>query len=240
MYQTWELLTQLSRTNSCDAWWRSFVLALNILQQPLGVLTGIMKIIIVGAGVSGLATFLQLRKVLGAFDTHEVSIYDSHQPQERAITHTATCNDLTDSTAVVGNCIGLTPHSVRLLRYIDEDLYQLFKSRGYVSKSYTFRTARGHTLATLSSGDGGWPEEYTISCPRYELWKCLYETVGKDNVQHREVVDVGLEADRSVVRFADGGKQTTDLVIGADGVRSVVKQAIFGEKDEKLYAPVYE
>jgi 2-polyprenyl-6-methoxyphenol hydroxylase-like FAD-dependent oxidoreductase len=109
-----------------------------------------------------------------------------------------------------------------------------------VSKSYTFKTARGHTLAVSSSGDGGSPEEHTISCPRYELWKCLYESVGDDNVQHRKVVDVELEADRSVVRFADGGKQAADLVIGADGVRSVIKRAMFGEKDGKLYAPVYE
>jgi 2-polyprenyl-6-methoxyphenol hydroxylase-like FAD-dependent oxidoreductase len=199
-----------------------------------------MKIIIVGAGVSGLAAYLQLRKVLPAFETHEVTIYDSHQPQKTATPHTAASNDLTDSTAVVGSSIGLTPYSVRILRYIDEDLYRLFKSRGYVSKSYTFRTARGHTLAVLSSGDGGSPEEHTISCPRYELWRCLYETVGKDNVQHREVVNVELEADRSVVRFADGGEQVADLVIGADGVRSIVKRAIFGEEDEKSYAPVYE
>ncbi|KAJ4359398.1 hypothetical protein N0V95_002229 [Ascochyta clinopodiicola] len=193
-----------------------------------------------GAGVSGLATYLQLRKVLPNFETHEVSIYDSHQPQESAISRTAASKDLTDSTAVVGNSIGLTPHSVRLLKYIDEDLYQLFKSRGYVSKSYTFRTARGHTLAVLSSGDGGSPEEYTISCPRHELWRCLYETVGEDNVRHGEVVDVELEKDRSVVRFADGMSKIADLVIGADGVRSVVKRAIFGEEGEKRYAPVYE
>lgn len=199
-----------------------------------------MKIVIVGAGVSGLATYLQLRKTLPAIETHEISIYDSHQPQEDSISRTAGSENLTDSTAVVGNSIGLTPHSVRLLRYIDEDLYHLFKSRGYVSKSYTFRTARGHTLAVLSSGDGGSPEEYTISCPRHELWRCLYEVVGKENVQHREVVGVDLEADRSVIRFADGTSKIADLVIGADGVRSVVKQAIFGKEDEKSYAPIYE
>jgi 2-polyprenyl-6-methoxyphenol hydroxylase-like FAD-dependent oxidoreductase len=199
-----------------------------------------MKIVIVGAGVSGLATYLQLRKVLSDFETHEVSIYDSHQPQESVVSRAAASKDLTDTTAVVGNSIGLTPHSVRLLRYIDEGLYKLFKSRGYVSRSYTFRTARGHTLAVLSSGDGGSPEEYTISCPRYELWKCLYETVGKDKVQHGEVVDVELESDRSIVRFADGATKMADLVIGADGVRSIVKRAIFGREDETHYAPVYE
>lgn len=199
-----------------------------------------MKIVIVGAGVSGLATYLQLRKSLRAIETHEISIYDSHHPQGDTAAPNIGPENLTDSTAVVGNSIGLTPHSVRLLRYIDENLYHLFKSRGYVSKSYTFSTARGHTLAVISSGDGGSPEEYTISCPRHELWKCLYETVGKENVQHREVVKVDMEADRSIVRFADGTSKIADLVIGADGVRSVVKQAIFGKEDFNSYAPVYE
>jgi 2-polyprenyl-6-methoxyphenol hydroxylase-like FAD-dependent oxidoreductase len=95
-------------------------------------------------------------------------------------------------------------------------------------------------LAVLSSGDGGSPEEYTISCSRHQLWRCLYEIVGENNVQHGEVVDVELEPDRAVVRFADGASRIPDLVIGADGVRSVVKRVIFGEEDKKCYAPVYE
>jgi hypothetical protein len=99
----------------------------NILLSPFVSLTETMKIVIVGAGISGLATYLQLRKVLPDFETHEVSIYDSHQPQKSVNSCTAASKDLTDSTAVVGNSIGLTPHSVRLLNYIDEDLYQLFK-----------------------------------------------------------------------------------------------------------------
>jgi 2-polyprenyl-6-methoxyphenol hydroxylase-like FAD-dependent oxidoreductase len=212
----------------------------SVFLSPSVSLTETMKIVIVGAGISGLATYLQLRKVLPDFETHEVSIYDSHQPQKTVNSCTTASKYLTDSTAVVGNSIGLTPHSVRLLKYIDEDLYRLFKSRGYVSRSYTFRTARGHTLAVLSSGDGGSPEEYTISCSRHQLWRCLYEIVGENNVQHGEVVDVELEPDRAVVRFADGASRIADLVIGADGVRSVVKRVIFGEEDKKCYAPVYE
>jgi hypothetical protein len=199
----------------------------SVLLSPFVSLTETMKIVIVGAGISGLATYLQLRKVLPDFETHEVSIYDSYQPQKSDNSCTTASKNLTDSTAVVGNSIGLTPHSVRLLKYIDEDLYQLLKSRGYVSRSYTFRTARGHTLAVLSSGDDGSPEEYTISCSRHQLWRCLYEIVGENNVQHGEVVDVELEPDRAVVRFADG-------------VRSVVKRVIFDEEDKKCYAPVYE
>jgi hypothetical protein len=110
----------------------------SVLLSPSVSLTETMKIVIVGAGISGLATYLQLRKVLPDSEMHEVSIYDSHQPQKSVNPCTTASKDLTGSTAVVGNSIGLTPHSVRLLKYIDEDLYRLFKSRGYVSRSYTF------------------------------------------------------------------------------------------------------
>jgi 2-polyprenyl-6-methoxyphenol hydroxylase-like FAD-dependent oxidoreductase len=204
-----------------------------------------MKIIIVGAGVSGLSTYLQLRKQLPAFSTHTVLIFESQKPRESSDTRASgpsltKVEALTDSTAVVGNTIGLTSNGVRLLKYIDTELYETFKMRGYVSKTYKFKTARGHNLAVMSAGDGRSPEEFTISCPRYSLWRCLHEVVGEENIQHRKVVEVDLDGIKPIVRFENGGEEVADLVIGADGVRSVVKSAIFGEEDHEIYAPIYE
>lgn len=204
-----------------------------------------MKIIIVGAGVSGLSTYLQLRKVLPAFDSHTILVYESQKRRESVPSGTSSpslskLEDLTDSTAVVGNTIGLAPNSLRLLKYIDSRLYESFKARGYVSQNYTFKTARGHTLAVTSTGDKGSPEEYTISCPRYGLWECLHDVVGEDKIRYRKVIDVELTGQKPIVKFADGGQEDADLVIGADGVRSVVKKAIFGEENERKYAPNYE
>ena len=204
-----------------------------------------MKIIIVGAGVSGLSTYLQLCKVLPAFDSHTIVVYESQKPRETVSPATSTQSsskpeDLTDSTAVVGNSIGLAPNSVRLLKYIDTRLYELFKAQGYVSQAYTFKTARGHTLAVTLTGDKRSPEEYTISCPRYGLWQCLHEVVGEDKISYRKVIDVDLSGKKPFVKFADGGEEDADLVVGADGVRSIVKKAIFGEDNERKYAPRYE
>ena len=204
-----------------------------------------MKIVIVGAGVSGLSTYLQLCKLLPSFDPHTILIYESQKPRETVPSVTSdpslsNLEDLTDSTAVVGNSIGLTPNGVRLLKYIDTKLYETFKARGYVSETYTFKTARGHTLAVMSTGDKRSPEEYTISCPRYGLWKCLHDAVGEDKIQYRKVIDVDFSREKAFVKFADGGEEDADLVVGADGVRSVVKKAIFGEEDERKYAPHYE
>lgn len=205
-----------------------------------------MKIIIVGAGVSGLCTYLQLRKVLPNFDSHKILIYESQKPRESVLSGTSDASqqwnqdNLTDSTAVVGNTIGLAPNSMRLLKYIDTRLYEIFKARGYVSQSYMFKTARGHTLAVTSTGDKKSPEEYTISCPRHSLWECLHEVVGENRINYQRVIDVEFIGGRPIVKFADGGREDADLVVGADGVRSVVKKAIFGEENERKYAPRYE
>jgi len=204
-----------------------------------------MKIIIIGAGVSGLATYLQLRKQLPAFSSHTVLIYESQKPQETSDSEPSNFSPtkseaLTDSTRVVGNTIGLTSNRVRLLKYIDAGLYKSFKRRGYVSKTYKFKTARGYNLAVMSTGDRRSSEEFTISCPRYNLWQCLYEIVGGENIQCRKVVKVVLSGVKPLVGFEGGGENDADLIIGADGVRSVVKRALFEEEDEGIYALQYE
>ncbi|RYO85715.1 hypothetical protein DL766_008976 [Monosporascus sp. MC13-8B] len=162
-------------------------------------------------------------------------IYESHRPQ--GLTPSITPDpplskqgDPTDTTAAVGNSIALVPSSIRLLRYIDTRLYDIFKARGYKNESYTFKTARGHRIAVTSTGDNACPQEYTVSCPRYGLWECLRQAVGNDKIQYRKVIDVDLSGKKPVVKFADGGEEDADLVIGADGVRSVVKRASLGRK----------
>ncbi|KAL1845138.1 hypothetical protein VTK73DRAFT_1055 [Phialemonium thermophilum] len=210
-----------------------------------------MKIIIVGAGVAGLSTYLQLRKLLPSFDSHTVVIYDSHKPPSRRTVSQSSASPLeaspsgphvlTDAAAVVGNSIALAPRSVHLLGRIDSTLHDLFTARGYANEHFTFKTARGRVLAVTSTADARFPGERTISCPRHVLWECLHEVVGEDRVQHRQVASVDLDGPRPVVRFAEGGGQEeADLVIGADGVRSVVKRALFGEDDETRYAPRFE
>lgn len=205
-----------------------------------------MKIVIVGAGVSGLATYLQLHKLLPPSPhPHRILIYESHEPRRSTCRGAFTPSSpgeqsLTDSAPVVGNSIALAANAVRLLKSIDPRLYDVFKDRGYVNKSYTFRTARGHTLAVTSTGDRESPEEFTISCPRHVLWECFHEVVGEDNIEYRRVIEIDLSGEKPVVKLADGGEEDADLVIGADGVRSIVKKSMFGKEDESKYAPRYE
>lgn len=200
-----------------------------------------MKIIIVGAGVSGLATYLQLKALLPQLLKQDVQIliYDAHISQSSS-PGPAEGSLVSDSTAIVGNSIILPPSSIRLLYRISPKLHGLFKSRGFENRAFTIRSARGHTLAKIPTDDGGSPTEYSVSCPRWVLWECLREVVGEENIASGKVVRVDVDGEQPVVRFADGRLEVADLVVGADGVHSVVKRAIFGEDDEKHYAPRFE
>lgn len=51
---------------------------------------------------------------------------------------------------------------------------------------------------------------------------------------------MNLDGERPVVYFADSGREDADLVVGADGVRSVVKKALFSHENRSKYEPQFE
>ena len=204
-----------------------------------------MKIIIIGAGFSGVATYLLLRRMCPPPE-HTILLCDAHDPREvrrrsdRDGLALSPDGSVRDSAAVVGNIISLEPPAVRLVRFIDPKLCETFKARSYVNTHYILRSARGHTLAVVPTADGNLPVEYTLSCPRFDSWQWLHEHVGYTSICYRRVVEVNLDGERPVVYFADGGREDADLVVGADGVRSVVKKALFSHEDQSKYEPQFE
>lgn len=212
-----------------------------------------MRIIIVGAGVSGLSTYLLLEKrlppILGKTTRKlEFLIYDSHISIPAGTGAGA---------GGIGNTSILPPTSIKILQQIDPELYTLFKSQGFENHAFTIRSARGHTLAKLPTTTTAitatvdQKEEYAISCPHAVLKECLREIVRRRGqpILQGKVVDVELRGGESLdgnqkprVKFSDGRPAVeADLIIGADGVHSVVKRAVFGqEADERHYAPEFE
>lgn len=204
----------------------------------------IMKVIIVGAGISGLTTYLYLRKLLPNPSTHNIKIYESHVPRTsstRLSTTTSTFGELSTSTVIVGGGLGVAPNGLRVLRDLDPEIRDAVVAQGFVCEKFVFRSARGFRLGWSPTAWKQDPTESCVATSRHGLWQCLMKQVGEGVVQYRRVRIAFLgERGRPVVRLGDGAEEEADLVVGADGVRSVVKRGMFGVYDEGKYKIHYE
>jgi 2-polyprenyl-6-methoxyphenol hydroxylase-like FAD-dependent oxidoreductase len=198
-----------------------------------------MRIIIVGAGIAGLSTYLLLKKhLLGPtsnLNGHiSITIYESHNSRIGTADEKGGPNsveELSSSTPLVGGGLSIAPNGMRILREIDERLHDEITKRGFVIEHAVFRSARGWTLGKIRWGDMREPEEFSVSIARHRLWECLRDAVGEDVIQYRRVAGVETgNTGKPVVSFADGSTEEAELVIGADGVKSTVRKAIFGDK----------
>ncbi|KAJ4295592.1 hypothetical protein N0V90_007605 [Kalmusia sp. IMI 367209] len=223
-----------------------------------------MKIIIVGAGIAGLSAYLHLRKHLPSPSTHTITIYESHHPRRTpssdfhsSETHTENFQStdinlatLSESTAIVGGGLGISPNGMRVLRNLDIELHNAVVAQGFPVSHFVFRGANGWVLGaspttdrTVRNEDEG-EEEVCVASSRHGLRETLLKFVlqAGGKVQYRKITSVGREASgRPFVSSTDedGAERVdeADLVIGADGVKSVVRHALFG--DDKAYQPSY-
>ncbi|KAF2110534.1 hypothetical protein BDV96DRAFT_650653 [Lophiotrema nucula] len=218
-----------------------------------------MKIIIVGGGISGLSTYLHLRKHLPDPSSHSIKIYESHPPRSSdtlPLNSKLNLDTLSNSTALVGGGLGISPNGMRVLRDLNVDLHDAVAAQGFPAEKFVFKGANGWTLGVQRTGDGsvrteGEPEEVCIASSRHGIWECLRKAVGEGVVVYRRVVglervenggreEVGVRT-KGLVDDSDGAGveevEEADLVIGADGVRSIVRTSLFG--NEEKFKPTY-
>jgi 2-polyprenyl-6-methoxyphenol hydroxylase-like FAD-dependent oxidoreductase len=71
---------------------------------------------------------------------------------------------------------------------------------------------------------------------RAVVHEALLRDIPPNAVEWEKKVKAVRETDDGVlVEFSDGGSDNADLVLGADGVRSIVREAIFGDKYPAQY-----
>lgn len=225
-------------------------------------LTSNMKIIIIGGGIAGLSTYLQLLKHLPPRTKsapYNITIFESHRPvpknpSQHPSSHpvpqeSLSIDALSSSTALVGGGLGISPNGCRVLRRLDEGLYKAFVAQGFRAEKFVFHGANGWVLGKNSTsdkvvrGEESAEEEVCISTSRHGLWEVLRRGVEeRDPGAVRYVKVLGVEkgeGGKVFVKYEDEegveGEEEADLVVGADGVRSVVRKAVFGEK----FAPEY-
>ncbi|KAF7327410.1 FAD-binding protein [Mycena kentingensis (nom. inval.)] len=186
-----------------------------------------MKIIIVGGGIGGVSVFLALKKHLAdASPPAEILLFEAH-------------DSLSATTSIVGGALGLAPNGLRAISQISVDAAEYIQERGFPGEVMTFRNSQGTLLGRFRAGRKARYGFGELMLPRATVHDALVRElrpgdmlVGKGVQSVKELDDNELVE----VKFEDGTTERADLVIGADGVRSVVREAIYGDK----YGAVYE
>jgi FAD-dependent urate hydroxylase len=174
-----------------------------------------VRVIIIGAGIGGTSAGIALQR-LG----HDVRIYD----QIRA-------------NRPVGAALSLWPNGVKVLNWLglrDEvaALGGQLDTMAYVD-GHTGETMCRFSLDPVTDQTG--QRSYPVA--RADLQGLLMDTVGADRIRlGMRMVGIEQTADEVTVTFENGETATADLVIGADGARSLTRDYVRGEATERRYS----
>ncbi len=174
-----------------------------------------MKIVIIGAGIGGSSAGIALQR-LG----HDVVIYDrmrENKPVGAALS-------LWSNGVKVLNWLGLADEVAALGGQMDDMAY-IDGRTGEQLCQFSLEPV------TLQTGQRPYP------VARADLQALLMERFGMDRI-HLGCTAVGIQDDGTTVTvtFDDGTTDTADLVIGADGARSMVRDHVTGGGIERVYS----
>jgi 2-polyprenyl-6-methoxyphenol hydroxylase-like FAD-dependent oxidoreductase len=162
--------------------------------------------LIVGAGVAGLTQAIALRRY--GIDS---LIFDQADDVVRNQT---------------GSGLHLGYNATRALEHLDL-LDGLVEQGGPVGR-FEFKTYEGKHLGTTPGLEG----ELALGVLRPVLHEYLVNAVGTDKLQYgAELVRFEQDNDGVTAHFADGRTARGDVLVGADGLRSVVRTQLLGESE---------
>lgn len=167
-----------------------------------------LKIGINGGGIGGLAAAIALRKA-----GHDVEVYEQASNYSR-----------------IGADINLTPNAVRAAKSLG-----VFEGLSETAARPTHRISRmwdtGEETSRLGMAEEaerkyGAPQ---LTIHRADLLDALRRQVPAECVllNHR-VSAVDASGDKPIVRFENGASRAVDVLIGADGIHSLTRTALFG------------
>ncbi len=211
----------------------------------------IMKIAIVGGGISGLSTYLfleqQLAKDERLKDAFDITIFEPHDIPRLG-------NERADDIPSSGGGYGLagkshTTSGVRYpclpsgkgngmasLRRLSPTLHDQILRNGFPSPKFVMKSARGWSLGVMPFTDlRGAPPECCVMVLREVFVAALYERIPASVIVQHKVLKVEDGNDQAIIELDNGEILNYDLVVGADGVWSKARCAVLGDK----YPPEY-
>jgi salicylate hydroxylase len=188
-----------------------------------------MNIIILGAGIAGLATALSL--------TH----FMHPAPSIRVL-------ELRPSPSSIGGAIGLTPNALRALNSLG--VLDVIRKHGFGAgvdgiEIFDIQTGGRCGGIDFSSTDGkgiGTPPFRGLRILRGDLLKALGEVVaGLKNVTveyGKKVVEIREEAKEVVLGLEGDEEMRCDLLVGCDGIHSKVRQVLVEPDRQPVYTGI--
>ena len=166
------------------------------------------KVAIIGGGIGGLAAALALHR-----RGIEVAVYE----QSAAL-------------GEIGAGLNLSPNALKAFRVLGMEAEAI--AIGYQADFQTVRSWRSGRIISRQSRRGGFTERFgasMLTIHRADLLAILRSHL-PDRIIRLGAVCTGVEtADTAAAaHFADGTSVEADLVIGADGLHSVVRESLFG------------
>lgn len=212
-----------------------------------------MKIAIIGAGIAGCAAYLELKKHLPkadpSFGDHDVTIYEAYDTGKDVRSEDREEGPIHSSTLIVGGGLGIAANGLGVLQRLDEDLLRDVTRGGYVIARSNLKNKNGNLLMYIdpngnTANKPGTPSKKLnmVASSRHSLWRCLRTRIPDHDIVHKRVSQVVANPEgKNIIHFVDGSDSVeADLVIGADGVKSIAKRALFPGTAEDLYPPHYE
>lgn len=164
-----------------------------------------MLAIVVGAGIGGLTAAVALRRA-----GIEAVVYEA-----------------ADALRPVGKGIWVPTNAMQALERLG--LSAAVLQAGWPLERIELRELSGKVLTAVDLNEVAARFGHTtVSIHRAELVRVLAEALPADALQlGRRAVGIEQDASGATVRFADGGLARGDLLIGADGIRSTVREHLF-------------